>query len=233
MITKLFLPLMTAGFMGCAGAKVSFAPTPNHPAHVDAPVAAFEAPRNLLSEGVQFVADPPAAQPSQPLDEPAAKALSALLVPYVAAGDKLAADKPNKLAADAKAIKTALLAAQKVGLPAVKHFWHGTGQGAQALKAADAMALAKDIKAARTEYFTVSRAMTVLLDRTGVPPAFGVPLSRMHCPMYRRKEGGATWFQRTGPVRNPFFGARMLRCANQKAVVPVAGKTLPPKKEQP
>ena len=70
MITKLFLPLMTAGFMGCAGAKVSFAPTPNHPAHVDAPAAAFVAPRNLLSEGVLLAVDPPAAQPSQPLDEP-------------------------------------------------------------------------------------------------------------------------------------------------------------------
>jgi hypothetical protein len=196
-------------------------------------VAAFAVPHNLLSEGVQFVADPPAAKPRQPLDEPAAKALNALLVPYVAAGDKLAADTMAKLAADAKAMKKALLTVKETGLPAIKHFWHGAGQGAQALKAADAMALAKDIKAARTAYFTVSRAMTLVLNRTGVPAAFGKPVSRMHCPMYRRKEGGATWFQRTGPVRNPFYGKRMLRCANQKAVVPVAGKINPRKKEQP
>jgi YHS domain-containing protein len=69
----------------------------------------------------------------------------------------------------------------------------------------------------------VSTAMQTLLMDTGIPPSFGREVQALHCPMYRRGQGGTIWLQPAGDVRNPYFGATMLDCFDERKALPVTG----------
>ena len=76
----------------------------------------------------------------------------------------------------------------------------GIADGAtQAL--AEAALLAEDIEVLRAKFKPLSESLAVL----DLPQGF----ARAYCPMY---DNGASWVQRDGPVRNPFYGAVMLTC---------------------
>ncbi|MCB9897484.1 MAG: efflux RND transporter periplasmic adaptor subunit [Planctomycetes bacterium] len=75
---------------------------------------------------------------------------------------------------------------------------------------ADAATLrdAEDLAARRAAFAVLSDALVPLVDSAGGPADESLVL--IHCPM--AFEHGADWIQRNGPVANPYFGARMLRC---------------------
>ena len=60
---------------------------------------------------------------------------------------------------------------------------------------------ATDIESLRLDFKPLSESL--------VAQEMPVGFARAFCPMY---EDGASWVQRTGPVRNPYYGAFMLSC---------------------
>lgn len=70
---------------------------------------------------------------------------------------------------------------------------------------ATAIANAKDINAQRKAFAVLSERMEELL--TASPRA--TPVYVAHCPMY---EGGADWLSLEKPIKNPFYGNKMLTC---------------------
>lgn len=70
---------------------------------------------------------------------------------------------------------------------------------------ATAIANAKDIAAQRKAFMALSAPMQKLI--AAAPRA--TPVYVAHCPMY---EGGADWLSLEEPIRNPFYGNKMLTC---------------------
>ena len=60
---------------------------------------------------------------------------------------------------------------------------------------------ASDIETLRSNFKPLSESLLA----QGLPQGF----ARAYCPMY---DNGASWIQRDGPVRNPYYGAFMLTC---------------------
>jgi len=58
--------------------------------------------------------------------------------------------------------------------------------------------------------------MTSVILALGVGPSQTV--YQLHCPMAFDNRG-AGWLQASDKVRNPYFGARMLKCADQVEVI--------------
>jgi len=86
---------------------------------------------------------------------------------------------------------------------------------------------AKDIKAARAQFLTVSMEMQDLVDHVGTTGK--VKLYEAHCPMAFAGKGG-DWLQADQKIANPYYGAMMLRCgsikgqvAGEKSAMPAAG----------
>ena len=72
---------------------------------------------------------------------------------------------------------------------------------------AQATAHASDIESMRSEFKLLSERFAQMPLPTGFGKAF--------CPMY---QGGSSWVQADGPVRNPYFGKAMLTCGFVDAV---------------
>jgi Cu(I)/Ag(I) efflux system membrane fusion protein len=71
---------------------------------------------------------------------------------------------------------------------------------------------AKEIKALRAEFKPLSEEIGVLAKSFGFGDAG--PVFEMHCPM-AFQGSGAVWYQDTNQVRNPYYGAAMLKCADR------------------
>ncbi len=76
------------------------------------------------------------------------------------------------------------------------------------------MLVADSLEELRKPHFeTLSNAMIVAVKAN--PGAFDGELLLMHCPMVY-EDRGADWLQRSEPLRNPYFGAMMLKCGGVK-----------------
>jgi Cu(I)/Ag(I) efflux system membrane fusion protein len=85
-------------------------------------------------------------------------------------------------------------------------------QSAKAMRgAAAAVRQAKDIEAARHAYLILSEGLLQAVRRFG--HAGPEDLARARCPMAFDNRG-ADWLQRGDEIRNPYFGASMLRCGS-------------------
>ncbi len=87
----------------------------------------------------------------------------------------------------------------------------------------DELAKASDLAEARLAFGKVSVGLRKLVTATGVPEGFEGNLLAMHCPMFTEDQGGAVWLQAAGEIENPYMGARMLGCFDDRVVLPVAG----------
>ena len=169
-------------------------------------------------------------------DDVAAK-LNAALEHYLAIGDTLAGDTTKGVADHARRLATALDELVKTEVPADPHLWH-KHQDAIATARSNAFKLVDtdDLAEARLQFAEASTSLETLLMATGVPPSFEREVQVLHCPMYRSGQGGTIWLQPAGDVRNPYFGATMLECFDQRKALPVTGgtiKTQEPKPDQP
>ena len=81
---------------------------------------------------------------------------------------------------------------------------------------------AVDIPAAREAFADASADLVKLVERVGVPASLGGEFFRMHCPMYRQEKGGVVWIQQGDKIRNPYWGKKMLTCADKKTPLPLA-----------
>ena len=76
-------------------------------------------------------------------------------------------------------------------------------------EALDAIQNAADIVAARKAFETLSDELIAVVAQFGVPESR--QLYRFHCPMAFDSKG-ADWLQADKEIRNPYFGASMLKC---------------------
>jgi len=76
-------------------------------------------------------------------------------------------------------------------------------------KALDAIQKAADIDAARKAFAALSNELIAVVEQFGIPET--QQLYRIHCPMAFNKKG-ADWLQADKEIRNPYFGASMLKC---------------------
>ena len=126
---------------------------------------------------------------------------------YLALQTALAADDPETTAIESVALERAL-AELDSGLI--------SDEGVRALtEAADAIVRTTDWDARRAAFSDLSNGMIELVRTCGNPGASS--LHRMHCPMALDFEG-ATWLQIGEELRNPYFGAEMLRCGTVEEV---------------
>ncbi|MCB1234932.1 MAG: efflux RND transporter periplasmic adaptor subunit [Verrucomicrobiae bacterium] len=88
-------------------------------------------------------------------------------------------------------------------------------------EAAAALSRSPDLDAARGEFHRLSDRL-IAVARAFDPPS-AKPLSVVHCPMAFQNRG-ADWLQNGAEIRNPYFGARMLKCGE---VVPRPKPALP------
>ncbi len=172
----------------------------------------------------------------QSLPHDVAHQLIALLDAYDAIGKAMAQDKLEGVEENARSIATAVDALIQLDIPEAPHFWHTHEEIATVRGKGLELSAAKAIKPAREIYGDLSVALSKLMQATGVPSAYGKSVQWMRCPMYREGQGGGIWLQTDKEVRNPFFGSLMLRCFDQRAVLPVTGESqseATPKADQP
>lgn len=77
------------------------------------------------------------------------------------------------------------------------------------------MATTKDIEAARKHFKVLSDQMVVLAKTFG---PFKETVYIQHCPM-ANENTGADWVSNEKPIRNPYFGDKMLTCGSVKEVI--------------
>ncbi|TNF37468.1 MAG: DUF3347 domain-containing protein, partial [Deltaproteobacteria bacterium] len=135
----------------------------------------------------------------------------------------LAGDTTDGVADAAKRLGAALDALTAVPIPDQPHFWHRHAGVATVKAKAGELAAGPAIADARVSLALLSEALVPLVAATGVPPGLAAEVERVHCPMYREEHGGATWLQRRGDVRNPYYGAMMLECYDTRATLPATG----------
>lgn len=121
--------------------------------------------------------------------------LFTMLDPYFRIQTSLSDDKTDGVSADASVIAAT---ARMMGEP-----------GAPIVKAADALAGAADLGAARTAFSQLSDAVIALSESTKT--ATGDDVSAMYCPMVKKQ-----WLQKGKTVSNPYYGKSMLTCGEKK-----------------
>ncbi|MEJ8755587.1 DUF3347 domain-containing protein [Pontibacter sp. H259] len=144
---------------------------------------------------------------------PVKEQLKAVVESYLTLKDNLVASDAQKASESAKAV---LAVAEKTDL--------STLQGEQKTfaeerlttikKAATTMAGTTDIEAQRTELQSLSEATFALAKAFG---AADETLYYQFCPMAFNDQG-AYWLSSKEEIRNPYFGAAMLKCGSNKEV---------------
>ena len=174
--------------------------------------AAEQAPQVAQAETGNLVKLPPVGQ----------AALREALDAYLVIQTSLASDSMEGVAKAATDVGAALGKFQSVEFPDDPHFWHKHDTALKTM-ILEAMHLAevKDLAAARLGLGKLSVPLRELLFQTGVPSKNGDGILALHCPMYLQDQGGAVWLQASGDVRNPYMGAAMLACFDERAALPV------------
>ncbi len=91
--------------------------------------------------------------------------------------------------------------------------------------AVDRMTAAKELEPLRSGFALLSEEMPVIFEMFG--PEVDADVYRMHCPMAFDGRG-ADWLQAGEDIRNPYFGASMIRCATDVERIASAARDRPP-----
>jgi Cu(I)/Ag(I) efflux system membrane fusion protein len=150
----------------------------------------------------------------QPLSGPAGERLEALYRAYTDVQSQLAADQ-QVTEPQAQAVRQAAGdVLQATDLPA------GVREHVQAISDNAEHLHHLEVARAREHFRTISRHITQLAFAYRGDQA-AEPLLHFYCPMV--KDGGADWLQTGGELRNPYFGASMLRCGELVHTLPPRG----------
>jgi len=146
-----------------------------------------------LSAGTPALADPG----THSFDE----SMKPILAGYLKIQERLAADSTEGIAGEAQTL-AAQASSLDAGQVSGEHAAHYSEIPAKLHSAARGLSNAPDIRSAREAFRDLSRpmAMWATISR---PPGINV----VFCSM-----AGASWLQREGEVRNPYYGAAMLNC---------------------
>jgi Cu(I)/Ag(I) efflux system membrane fusion protein len=163
---------------------------------------------------VNNVVETPEAPPTPPSPAPAAlpeafaQSVAPLFEGYFALQAALAGDELADALGATKQMAEALQTVDGASLDeqAQAHWQARRDTMAKAL--ADAVA-AKDINTIRVEFHVISRQLIAMVQDDGL--AAEQTLYLIRCPM-AFDNAGAAWLQTDGAIRNPYYGAMMLRC---------------------
>jgi len=153
----------------------------------------------------------------------ARSALGAVMASYFAIGDTLADDTMEGIGDDARKLADGVDRLLEIEIPDHPHFWHRHDEVAALRSEAVELIDADDLSVARTTFADLSVALSKLVRATGVPQDYPAQVQELHCPMYRKGQGGSIWLQPAGDVRNPFYGSMMLECFDERSTLPVTG----------
>lgn len=148
--------------------------------------------------------------------------LSQLVNPYLAISHWLSADDAKAATSAVAGLHQAVstINAQSLTGKAAQR-WQSELNSLSAIIAR--LSKASDLKTLRSAFALLSDELLTLQRVFGLSNSD--QLYELHCPM--AFEGrGASWLQANDAVRNPFYGASMLKCADK--VEPLGEKTLPP-----
>ena len=174
-----------------------------------------EGTRKMSDDGLIPGGDQPKDAPRVELDGAAQAAVDATLQAYLALADELALERDapaarQQLQRAAAVLVDALPAALAPDARALHEALHG-----------EEAAAVHDLATRRVTFIAVSDAAIALfrVARPSVGP--GDALHVMHCPMVP-----AAWLQADATLRNPYYGAEMLACGEETAVMPLASSPL-------
>jgi Cu(I)/Ag(I) efflux system membrane fusion protein len=177
---------------------------------------AFKIDSALQIRAKPSMMQPPAASRISPHTEHSAQLRAAVEVPAEWIGPYL--DLQAALAADD-------LAASKASL---RRMMAVPGQVGSLAEWLHELMSAESLEAIRRPHFeTLSKLMIETVQAQ--PHAFKQKLFRMHCSM-AYPDRGADWIQADEELLNPYFGARMLRCGEVKAILNQPRQAQPPQK---
>jgi len=136
------------------------------------------------------------------------KQLWGVVEKYSALHEALAGDNKNGAV---KAAESAIEPLSQVDMSLLSGEPHNVwmARNAGMSKALDAVQKAADIDAARKAFETLSNELIAVVVQFGIPET--QQLYRIHCPMAFNNKG-ADWLQADKEIRNPYFGASMLKC---------------------
>ena len=130
---------------------------------------------------------------------------------YLPVQQALAADDFSKARQELAAFRSALTAIDDRSLAADgRRVWVKERTNVEKLLVS--LEATSDIKDLRTQFKPMSEEIGVLAKTFG----FGeqLPVYELHCPMAFQGQG-ASWYQDTDQIRNPYFGSTMLKCADR------------------
>ena len=140
--------------------------------------------------------------------EPFARQIAAVLQAYFNLQGALAAD--DRTAAHrsvAELRSTAEQVDDRELSDATRRVWHRERENLRTILSA--LEGQEELREIRAAFSQISGEMEGLVQRFGAGPAG--PVYRVHCPMAFGNQG-AWWLQQTEEIRNPYFGATMLKC---------------------
>jgi Cu(I)/Ag(I) efflux system membrane fusion protein len=137
--------------------------------------------------------------------------LARMLPPYLAIGDALASDDVRNISGVIGGLDQAINAINSQSLSGNSaQRWQAELKSLSAIIAR--LDKANDIASLRSAFALLSDQLLTLQRTFGIQQSD--QLFEMHCPM--AFEGrGATWIQADAAVRNPYYGATMLKCADR------------------
>ncbi|MCH7791023.1 MAG: efflux RND transporter periplasmic adaptor subunit [Planctomycetes bacterium] len=149
--------------------------------------------------------------------------LIAVLESYFQIANRLSTDTTSGTEAPARRLIATLDELMAIEIPDAPHFWHEHEEATTVRDQAMALAATSDLEESRLLFADLSAALDKLIKATGIPPGFGTDVQELHCPMFLEEQGGSIWLQPAGDVRNPFMGAAMLECFDDRVTLPVTG----------
>ncbi|WP_231933223.1 efflux RND transporter periplasmic adaptor subunit [Botrimarina mediterranea] len=160
----------------------------------------------------------------QSLDIPAEfrNQLSQIVRPYLAISNALAADDARAAAAAISGLHQAVSSLNSQSLDG-KAAERWTAELSSLSTIAARLATANDLESLRSAFALLSEELLTLQRTFGLPNSD--QLYELHCPMAFDGRG-ASWIQTDAAVRNPYYGASMLKCADK--VAPLADQEPPP-----
>ncbi len=167
----------------------------------------------------------------QTMSTPAAQALTVMLRHYLAIVSALANDDDQPIITTACSLADATRAWVNLMQADDEHFVHRYAQVAVLIQSATELGAATTIAHQREQLAHTSAALAAVLKAFGVPNELGQSLEVVRCPMVTLQTlvklppipgPGASWIQPVGAVRNPYFGASMLSCFDQRQPLPSA-----------
>lgn len=130
---------------------------------------------------------------------------------YLATQRELAADEPRNAQEAVTSLQTALNTVDATGLsPRAAEVWQR--ERTNLVKLTTSLAEGNDLESMRMAFKPLSEEIGDLAKTFGFGEA--EPVYELHCPMAFQGQG-ALWYQENDQVRNPYYGASMLKCADR------------------